>query len=269
MNQVDRPKPRWIRSIVRGFTAVAAIVAFAVVSIPAAHAEVQHPVAWTSIGIHPRTAPSMDAAHTGSALKDGTMVTLVCEQQGQAVFNGDKHIDVWAKISIGGWLPTAFINTKVDGWTPGVPRCNEPAQPAPQNKPQVASCGENDYVANVEIKDKAGTDFQIVVTPNPKARANPGTWKVVESMWHQVQGCVPGLYGPLADSIWQQLECHQMLSDRGGGSTWELESWRTPLALPHYVTYVNSHCLNRKWLNGPENGEPGTNSVALEPLHVA
>lgn len=270
MNRADRLRHRWIRRIVHVLTAVIAVVAVAAVSAPAAHADVQYPVAWTGIGIYPRTAPSMDAPHAGPVLTDGTMVTFVCEQQGQAVHNGHMNVDVWVKISSGGWLPTAFINTQVDGWTPGVPRCgtSNPA-PAPQNKPQVATCGTSTYVENIQTVDMAGSDFQIVVTPTQAARDKRANRDVVVEMWHKVQSCVPGLYDALADSIWQQLECHQEHSNMGGGPTWDLESYRTPLAFPNSATYLATHCLNRLWPNGPENGEPGTDSVARAPLHVA
>lgn len=250
MNRIDRRRALWIRRVLHVLTAVATIAALAALAAPAASADVQYPIAWTKIGIRPRTAPSMDASPAGPALADGTMVTFVCEQQGQAVFNGDKHIDVWAKISTGGWLPTAFINTKVDGWTPGVPKCNQPSKPAPapQNtpsSPKVVNCGgNNEYIVRIDTKPWSGRDYQIIVTPKDSARANPGNRDVVVSMWHQVQACVPGLYGSLADAIWQQLECHQLLNWIGGGPTWDLESWRTPLKDPNPVTYAQSKCLN-------------------------
>ncbi|MFD8103211.1 hypothetical protein ACFV24_27110 [Nocardia fluminea] len=248
---LDQSPSRWTRRVFQALITFTAVAAVSAVSAPAAHADVMYPVAWTKIGIYPRTAPSMDAAHAGPVLKDGTMVTFVCEQQGQTVFNGDRNIDVWAKISTGGWLPTAFINTKVDGWTPGVPKCNEPSKPAPapQNTPstpKVVNCGgSNPYIARIDTEPWPHPgDFQINVTPKPAARDNPGNRDVVVSMWHQVQSCVPGLYDRKADSVWQQLECHQMLSWFGGGELWELESWVPPLKEPNFGSYTSSECLN-------------------------
>lgn len=84
----------------------------------------QYPIAWTSIGIYPRQAPSMAAEHAGPVLTDGTLVTHLCETTGDPVSNGEASTDVWAKTEYG-WLPTAWINTGVDGWTPGVPRCDQ------------------------------------------------------------------------------------------------------------------------------------------------
>ena len=96
------------------------------VFVPAARAEQAYPIAFTNgIGIYPRTAPSMDAARNGSALPEGTMVTIECELEGQPVSNDMATISIWAKTSHG-YLPNAYIHTGVDSWTPGVARCEKP-----------------------------------------------------------------------------------------------------------------------------------------------
>ncbi|OZD68186.1 DUF2599 domain-containing protein [Rhodococcus sp. 06-1460-1B] len=127
--------------------------------------------------------------------------------------------------------------------------------------PEVQNCGANTYVKSIDVKPKEGTDsnFYIVVTPTDSARKNglAQNRNTTVSMWHQIQSCVPGLYGDLADSIWQQLECHQHYAvDKWTGSTYDLETWRYPLNDANYVTYANSRCLNREWLFGAENGDP-------------
>lgn len=100
------------------------------VFVPAARAEQAYPIAFTNgIGIYPRTAPSMDAARNGSALPEGTMVTIECELEGPPVSNDMATISIWAKTSHG-YLPNAYIRTGVDSWTPGVPRCEQLAEPA-------------------------------------------------------------------------------------------------------------------------------------------
>lgn len=82
-------------------------------------------VAWTDIGIYPRAAASMDSARVGAALPDGAWVTVECELQGQPVSNGHQTIDIWERLTDGTFLPNAFINTGVDSWTLGVPKCED------------------------------------------------------------------------------------------------------------------------------------------------
>jgi hypothetical protein len=36
----------------------------------------------------------------------------------------------------------------------------------------------------------------------------------VVEQWHAIQGCAAGLEGDLADRIWDQLECHQLMARR-------------------------------------------------------
>lgn len=111
-----------------------------VISAPFAHAEQAYPIAFTEIGIYPRVAPSMDSERNGNALSDGTMVTIECELEGQPVFNGMATISVWAKTPHG-YLPNSFLLTGVDGWTPGVPRCESSSTASdtiPKNGPPVS-----------------------------------------------------------------------------------------------------------------------------------
>ncbi|WP_053717358.1 hypothetical protein [Saccharothrix sp. NRRL B-16348] len=112
--------------------------------------------------------------------------------------------------------------------------------------------------------------FQIVLKPTGEARRhaafalNPRD--AVVDQWHAVQRCVPGLHGKLADTIWDQLECHQLNSwipmPREGGNwvtgpTYELESWRP--TLPRWVNgkaLIFTECLNR--LGGDPAGPYGS-----------
>lgn len=89
-------------------------------------------IAWTGIGIYPRSGPSMDSAKVGAALPDGATVSIACELEGQAVSNGYNVSAVWERLDNGSYLPNAFIDSKVDGWTPGIPRCDAAPAPAPE-----------------------------------------------------------------------------------------------------------------------------------------
>lgn len=136
-----------------------------------------------------------------------------------------------------------------------------------------APCGANKYVESIKVEKIAGPDFKIVLRPTTLARiqgmSQVARREATVSMWHQIQGCVPGLYGSLADSIWQQLDCHEMFAVEkigvGGaykdvtGPTFDFESWRLPLDHPNPASYIATHCLNEvnKGEAGLGNNFPG------------
>lgn len=119
-------------------------------------------------------------------------------------------------------------------------------------------CGPSKFVEKIEVARWGDGQFQIVLTPTNEARAhaafalNPRD--AVVEQWHAIQGCVSGLYGDLADTIWDQLECHQLnswliLPNEGGiwltGDTYDLESWRP--TFPRWVggqDLIVTKCLN-------------------------
>jgi hypothetical protein len=117
-------------------------------------------------------------------------------------------------------------------------------------------CGPSKFIEKIEVADWGNGRFQILVTPNGDARSY-AAWALdqraaVVEEWHAVQACVRGLYGDLADSIWQQLDCHQRMSwawdpKRGDwytGATYDLESWRPPLSGANLVSELRTKCLN-------------------------
>ncbi|WP_051807559.1 hypothetical protein [Actinoplanes subtropicus] len=118
-------------------------------------------------------------------------------------------------------------------------------------------CGPSKFIDKIEVADWGNGRFQIVVTPNGEAR-NYAAWALdqraaVVDEWHAIQACVRGLYGGLADSIWQQLDCHQRMSwawdprrrDWLTGPTYDLESWRPPLSGANLVSELRTDCLNK------------------------
>lgn len=117
------------RLTILALTASVALAGVGAQTLPA-QADQQFQIAFTGIGIYPRTAPSMDSSTVGAALPDGASVTVVCELRGQSVFNGDQSIDVWARTVDGTHLPNAFLLTGYDGWTPGIPKCDDPSASA-------------------------------------------------------------------------------------------------------------------------------------------
>ncbi len=117
-------------------------------------------------------------------------------------------------------------------------------------------CGSSKYVDQIEVAHDGQGNFVVKLYPNSEARwASAGALErrdAVVEQWHAVQACVPGLYGDLADSIWQQLNCHQRLAawidPRTGtwatGDSYDLESWRPPLSWDVLALEAAKRCGN-------------------------
>lgn len=112
---------------------------------PVAHASTTLHVDYTEIGIYPRAEPSMSSAQVGSALPDRTAISVECEADGEPVFNGDRTISIWEKLSDGTWVPNAFVDTGSDGYTPGVPRCNQTQSETATAQPTTSATCYGDY----------------------------------------------------------------------------------------------------------------------------
>ena len=112
----------------------------------------------------------------------------------------------------------------------------------------VSGCGSNDFVQSVDPHDLAAPyagHRKIKVTPGEPAWHAVGVKEVTDVMWHSIQDCVPGLYGRVADSIYQQLMCHQAYPvEFATGPTWDLETYHPPLSNPTWAALANTHCLN-------------------------
>jgi hypothetical protein len=120
-------------------------------------------------------------------------------------------------------------------------------------------CGPSQFVKEITVSQWADHQFQIHLTPTSGARldalVNHDKRPAVVAEWHAIQRCVPGLTGDVADSIWQQLQCHQYLSwviaPREGsifltGNSYDLESWRPKLSRSFLVPReMLSECLNK------------------------
>lgn len=136
---------------------------------------------------------------------------------------------------------------------------------ATANAAPLLYCGPGQYDHEITVSKWGDGQFQIHVTPTLGARFAPDPRAAVDTLWRAVQACVPGLYGNLADTIYQQLDCHQRLAllpgwKEGGifqtGPTYDLESWRPKLVGPDiFGQERDSHCLNH--LSAlPSGGDP-------------
>lgn len=118
----------WARKVAVSCAAAAIAGGLSLTFVPEAHAESStYKIAWTGVGLYPRAAPSLDAAIAGEALPDGASVQIKCELTGQPVSNGAWTTSIWEQLTNGQYVPNAHINTGVDGWTPGVPKCDAPS----------------------------------------------------------------------------------------------------------------------------------------------
>jgi hypothetical protein len=239
--------------------------------------------------------PTPNASGTPLAvIPEGTTLAPDCFVYGQTI----NTVPIWWRLTYEGatgYASSAYDDTRYSSDAEltakyGVPRCDvnpnaaggpssttssPPSAPAPATPPPPSAherdCGYSDgNVRSIVTTYQADGTFNVHVSPTELARA-VGTGErivgreyVVYQMWHAVQHCVPGLYGHLADSIYQQLQCHVWLgidsaSRVGTGPTYDLESWHLPLVDPGLKTYAASHCLNNDAGDRvvPENAETG------------
>ena len=130
------------------------------------------------------------------------------------------------------------------------------------------SCTSNQWVDGLAVERWPDGHFKVVISPSVDGFTYGHAG--MDSIWHLVQACVPGLYGSLADSIWSQLNCHTWFSalpewrryESGSGfasgPSWDLESWHPNF---HFTKYVTSHCGNE--LGGDIHPEAGTWAVSF------
>ncbi|MBL7487414.1 hypothetical protein I6A62_04830 [Frankia sp. AgW1.1] len=85
-----------------------------------------YPVAWTGAsGYSPRTAQSLNSASTGAVLPTGLLVAITCETTGQALTDSAGYTSSrWDALAGGGWIPNVYLDTQVNGATPGVTTCS-------------------------------------------------------------------------------------------------------------------------------------------------
>lgn len=113
-------------------------------------------------------------------------------------------------------------------------------------------CGESEFIHEIRVQDWDNGEQKISITPRGDSRLAVDASAATIGMWHAVQNCVSGLYGPRADSVYDQLECHQHLAAAwfATGETYGLETWR-PTFEP--AAWFVSHCGNKL---GPDPAGP-------------
>jgi hypothetical protein len=90
----------------------------------------------------------------------------------------------------------------------------------------------NASVMHVWTEDYGLGHLRISVIPTNRARFLASR-AVTNDIWHAVQQCVPGLYGVVADGVYQQIQCHvdgALVWGPAGGYSWDFETWREPVS---------------------------------------
>lgn len=234
------------------------------------------------IGVLSRSAAFHDASYDyGPA--EGESVVDVCQ-----VMDGDAEgaygNRVWHFVhtqhSGDIWIADTYLNTPnvANEPTPGTPFCTSntgtPGVATGEAQPTAASadapstnwapnCSGNDYVTEVTVTPFPSGQWQINVTPTDNVRSAYFTGyrrEATDAIWHAVQACVSGLYGDLADSIYEQIDCHvgyAYMPGRDGhwatGPTFDLESWRPAVGDVADEFYLVTHC---GWGGYPYGHEP-------------
>ena len=101
-----------------------------------------YPVAWTGGGgMQPRSGPSTGAGADGGIIADGTLVTVVCETSGDTLTDSAGFTSSrWDQLSSGAYVPNVYLDTQVNGATPGVSGCSTSAA---SSAPPASSGGGN------------------------------------------------------------------------------------------------------------------------------
>jgi hypothetical protein len=255
---------RWLRALTCLLTVLAAAaVSFTVTSSSAGADTVsQYTVTEDVSGRYsPTAAPSQDYG-----VPAGGVITVQCQVIGEPV--GPKGNDLYFLATYNGqslYVPDTWTDSPHQAGEPpiaGIPLCGStPAVGDDGGSTWMPNCDGNAYAAEVKVQDFTDGQFEIKVTPTSNTRYSAWTsgsymLDAMNEIWHAVQACVSGLEGNLADSIYQQIECHVIGTISGplhaGGDTFDFESWR---GTTDPSNYIPTQCNWGGWAYEPV-GEP-------------
>lgn len=102
-----------------------------------------YPIAWTA-SAQPMSSPSTGSGADGGVIAAGTLVSLACETTGDTVTDSAGFANsLWDQLSSGGYVPNVYLDTQVNGATPGVSTCSAPAPAAPSGSGQSGGAGSS------------------------------------------------------------------------------------------------------------------------------
>ena len=253
MFDYDRP----LRCVgVAAGAALAATLTIATVASPAQADSIQHISGTGGDGLWVHTDPGLTTGLI-AIIPEGEAITTTCFGYADAVSSPISDSNpIWLHVqsSVGeGWVSDAYVDTHwstTDDLTAsGIPSCDaasvatETEVATPSYSTWMPYCGPSEYINGIQVEPWADGQFKIEVSPTDASRYDIDPWNVTEQMWYAIQDCVSGLSGDLADSIWDQLECHQHAGalSFATGATYDLESWRGTFGV---ADWVSSHCGN-------------------------
>jgi hypothetical protein len=170
--------PTW-RGVLASITALFVLLGVLTVS-PAAHADQSFAIRWTGIGIYPRSTPEMLTSNRiGPALPDGARISIACETLGATVTSAVATSSIWEKTREGVYLPNAFVDTGVNGFTPGIPRCDQPASAKTPSWTQAQIAPVTGYVPQV-AQEWARSNYK---TFPLKYSPSNCTWFISHALW--------------------------------------------------------------------------------------
>ena len=149
-----------------------------------------YPVAWTGGGAaQGHAGTSTGDSPVGSGLPDGQVVAVTCETSGQTLTDSAGFTsDLWDKLASGGYLPNVYLDTEVNGATPGLHSCSSASPPPPTTGPIVSGSSRNwaGYIGTA--KDVSAVQSAWTV-PRVSCSGSPSTGSAV-AIWAGIDGGV-------------------------------------------------------------------------------
>ncbi|WP_018500281.1 DUF2599 domain-containing protein [Parafrankia discariae] len=133
-------------------------------------------------------------------------------------------------------------------------------------------CGSSRYVEEITLQRWAGGDFRISVWPTEDARHADDRDGASAEIWQAVQGCVGAVDPAVAESLQDQLRCHESLAlvpGRGGeeyatGDSFDVESWRPT---PGRRRWISTRCGNTLGTDPTSAPLPAERPDGIPPQH--
>jgi hypothetical protein len=138
-------------------------------------------------------------------------------------------------------------------------------------------CGSSRYVQEIIVARWADGEFRISLWPTPEARHAKDRDAAAAGLWQAVLGCVGSLRGPVAESLQDQLRCHEYLAlvpaagGAGGeeryatGETFDVESWRPT---PGPTKWISTRCGNTLGANPASPPVQAYRPDGVQPEHT-
>jgi hypothetical protein len=145
-----------------------------------------YPVAWTGGGnAQAYAGASNGSSPIGSGIPDGQVVTVTCETSGQTLTDSAGFTsNLWDKLASGGYVSNVYLDTQVNGPTPGLSACSSAPPPPPSTGPisPVTSRVWAGYVGVAQGVTAVQSTWKVpkVVTCNGSSSSNVFIWDGID-----------------------------------------------------------------------------------------